>query len=263
MKYYSTTETVNEMILHITEKKPNFYIRFGDGDFNLMKGESEMLASFSQEIQHSYERLLTHYLNENHMISINYHCKKLNTLEKGMEPGVHEYPDEAVFQNSQIIKHYLPRLDKMYSHVALHHVLVHDPDLYTHLLKAIQKNISTIIIANKLFDPKKLQFYFGNHSFIGGNANESFAERERIWAEFESIVTELKDYTVCILALGCGGRAMSYKMLEVIDKHKKDVFLLDIGSSIDVLMGYNTRAWIDILKPNVDVINELLIEEMV
>ena len=250
MEFISSDNTVHFLINLIKNKKNGTYIRFGDGDFNLMDGQHDMLAMPSQDIIDNY-KLTIQSLTSTDMISIPFYCKSLNTLEIGMKPGIHEYPDNIALDYINRMTNYIQNLTKLYSHVALHQVLVHNPELYSTFLKTIIDNNSTIIFGNTNFDKEKINYYFGNNIYIGANSNNSFNERERIWEEFNKI--NIDKFTVCILALGCGGRAMSHKFIH------KNMLIIDIGSSIDVLMGLrNTRAWVEMTNPNIDIINKIL-----
>ena len=250
MEFILSDNTVHFLINLIKNKKNGTYIRFGDGDFNLMDGQHDMLAMPSQDIIDNY-KLTIQSLTSTDMISIPFYCKSLNTLEIGMKPGIHEYPDNIALDYINRMTNYIQNLTKLYSHVALHQVLVHNPELYSTFLKTIIDNNSTIIFGNTDFDKEKINYYFGNNIYIGANSNNSFNERERIWEEFNKI--NIDKFTVCILALGCGGRAMSHKFIH------KNMLIIDIGSSIDVLMGLrNTRAWVEMTNPNIDIINKIL-----
>jgi len=260
MEYVSSFDTVTHLINLIKNKNGGSYLRFGDGDFYLMEGQYDMLATPSNEMMNSY-KLLMGYLKSTDMISINFFCKSLNTLEIGMKPGVHECPDHIALDFISRICSFIPNLNRLYSSVALHQTLVHNPELYVRFLKAIIANNSTIVIGNKDFDNDKIKFYFGNNTYIGGNSNNSFNERERLWSEFSNTLDSIDSFTVCILALGCGGRAMSYKFIEEIKSKNKNVLIIDIGSSIDVLMGLrNTRAWVEMTNPDITHIDTLLMD---
>lgn len=252
MELLSTLDTTNALISHIETKTPNLYFRFGDGDFNLMEGRGDMLAVPSSELQHAYQELWKRLSNKN-MIGVMYHCKELGTLEAGMYPGVHECPEEYAKQciNRTIMK--IPTLSKMYSHAALHHMLSTNTEKYREFLRAIKTNASTILLCNRDFSSSSLDLYFGKHIKIGASCRDSFFERDRIWSEFDSALQTVGDaFTVCILALGCGGRAMSYKLIDLIGSRSANVLLIDIGSSIDVLMGLrNTRAWVEYTNPDI------------
>ena len=259
MEFVNSYNTVAYLIYLIKNKISKNYLRFGDGDFYLMEGQYDLLASPSQEMINSYNKLMT-LLKPTDMISVPFYRKSLNTLEEGMKPGIHEYPDHQANQFIQKITSIVPKLNQLYSHVALHQAIVHYPELYSKFLKAIIKNNSTIILGNKDFDKDKIKFYLGNSIYIGANANNSYFERERIWNEFDDTLNNTTDFTVCILALGCGGRAMSHQFIEDIRMKNRKVLIIDIGSSIDVLMGLrNTRAWVEMTDPNVNIIDNLLL----
>jgi hypothetical protein len=259
MKYISSKETINVLINDIINKKPNMYLRFGDGDFYLMRGESDMLASSSSEMINSFRKTFS-LLNSNNYLSVNFHCKELNTLEEGMYPGVHECPYDMVCNFVNILKNLVPNIDTIYSPVPFHQSLSFYPELYIDFLKEIKKNNSTIILGTKEFKNEGIDFYFGENIFIGGNSSNSFFERERIAMEFDQAIQKLDKFTVCILALGCGGRAMCHYFIESINKHKKDILIIDIGSSIDILMNRNTRAWIEYTNPNINEFRKKLLE---
>jgi hypothetical protein len=60
------------------------------------------------------------------------------------------------------------------------------------------------------------------------------------------------------MALGCGGRAMTHMFIDSIRARDKKVLLLDIGSSIDYLMGQNnTRAWVELTRPDISTLQTL------
>lgn len=251
MRYFSTTETTAALIGHIESKIPNIYLRFGDGDFNLMDGRRDMLAAPSREIQSAYVETWKR-LNNKHMIAVNYHCKELDTLEDGMFPGVHECPHSYAIQCTERVVANIPELSMLYSAVALHHVLTKNISLYKSFIESIRKNGSTIILCNQNFSSETLTQFFGKNIKIGAPSHNSFSERYRIWCEFDAALSACDKFTVCILALGCGGRAMTYKLIDMIQHHSSNIILIDIGSSIDVLMGLNnTRAWVELTKPDI------------
>lgn len=251
MRYFSTTETTAALIDHIESKTPNLYLRFGDGDFNLMDGKADMLAAASREIQAAYVELWKR-LTDRNMIAVNYHCKSLGTLEDGMFPGVHECPHSYARRCTDRAVANVPSLSMLYSAVALHHILTTNMSLYKLFLESVRKNGSTILLCNREFSSENLTSYFGKHIKIGASSRDSFVERDRIWGEFDAALGTCDKFTVCILALGCGGRALTYKLIDMIQDNSSNVLIIDIGSSIDVLMGLNnTRAWVEITKPDI------------
>lgn len=258
MKYVSSVDTIRKLIECIDKQEPAIYLRFGDGDFNLMRGATDMLSGSSPEMIESYSKTMK-YLSKDTMNSVNFHCKELNTLEEGMKPGIHENVYSSVCKFIEGIQRYIPGIDTLYSAVAAHHVLVYHPDVYIDLLQRIKENNSTIFLGNKDFDKSQLECFFGNISCISANGNNSFNERERLWKEFDDVISNVKDYTIVILALGCGGRAMSHSFIESIHTYGKKVLFFDIGSSIDALMGhFHTRAWIEMTHPDIQKLKDIL-----
>jgi hypothetical protein len=264
MKYISSVDTVNHFITCIEKKIPGSYLRFGDGDFYLMEGKHDMLSRPSKELAENYKGLFQDYLTKDSMISIPFFCKALNNLEEGMRPGVHEFEDHKVVEYIGTIQKLVPGIDTLYSHPAIQHLFVINPQLYVKFLKAIIKNGSTILLGNREFSKEKRDFYFGNHLFIGGSGQNSFYERDTIYKEFETVLDQVDGFTVCLLALGCGGRAMCNQFLEKIRQKQKQVLLLDFGSSIDYLMGFcNTRAWAEYTTPEIEFVNQALMEDSI
>ncbi len=255
MKFYDTATTTKCLINNIITKTPNIYLRFGDGDFNLMQGHTDMLALPSNEMQLAYKKTFS-ILNNTNFISINFHCQKYDTVEDGMCPGVHANSNSIIDVFIDKLQQLVPNVTELYSAVALHHVLSMKPDLYIEFLNTIKQNNSTIIIGNRHFNKDELKLYFGENKFIGGNSSNSFNDRDRISAEFNNILKDINNFTVCILALGCGGRAMFHKLFESTKEQNKQILFIDIGSSIDILMGQNTRAWIEMTKPNISYIRQ-------
>jgi len=223
-----------------------------------------MLAKASYEMQVEFNKLFQQIRQENSnsniFLGIPYHCKLLNTLEDGMVPGIHENHIETV--NLFLIK-FLEKtnykFNKNYSSVALHQVMIHEPFLFLYFLQTIKKNNNTILLVNNEFLSKKedLELYFGNNiSFVTAPANNSFTEKDAIVDNFRKLMENKKkdEFVVCILALGCGGRAMSHYLYQY-----PNIFLLDIGSPIDALMGLkNTRAWVEMTNPNIDFFKQQL-----
>jgi hypothetical protein len=223
-----------------------------------MRGEYDMLAAPSKELQEAYHKTFASITCDN-LCAIPFCCKELGTLEEGMCPGVHEQPKNYVDHYMSAINQLIPHVHTLYSQVALHHILSTDIDLYAQFLLSIIKNKSTLILGNRDFKKEDLEMYFGPHVFIGGNSSNSFLERDRICSEFnEKLETLNTPLIVCILALGCGGRAMCHSFIETIQKQRKNVLIIDIGSSIDILMNLDTRAWITMTKPNVNRLKEII-----
>lgn len=83
LEAYQSLETIDKIISIITKKERGAYLRFGDGDLNIMQGLSEQLniynINFSNELNESICIDETNYLK-----GICLMCKKYGLLEDKM-----------------------------------------------------------------------------------------------------------------------------------------------------------------------------------
>lgn len=236
----------------ISKKQSGRYLRFGDGDFNLMEGKADMLATPNHQLQSDLKAVVGS-LKPNDLFAVNFHCKELKTLEEGMYGGVHEVPVHIAYYNIAKLLEKNPTCKTIYSTVALHHVLSQNPSYFASLLKLIKKNNSTLILHSDTFETSKLTTLFGDHISIKAPSKNSYDHKERIYNELREVSKNLQAYTVIILALGCGGRAMVPQLEKILESTNQPYFILDFGSPIDILMGYkHTRAWIELTNPKVE-----------
>jgi len=256
----NTHDTVNMVCYSIQHKISGKYLRFGDGDFNLMEGIPDMLSRSSVELQ---EDLITTFksFDKCDMLAVNYHCNELNTLEPKMRNGVHEVQFKTVKLNIDKVLSNYSNLKCLYSAVSLHHEMIINPTNYVKLLRIIKQNTNTIILHDKSFNLDTLAGYFGKYHSIPANGNNSYTEKHRICADFDKIISQSKGYTTIILALGCGGRAICHLLEKILLQYDIQAFILDFGSSIDVLMNKDTRLWINYTQPNIRLIDTLLKED--
>ena len=85
-------DTINKIIQIISKKERGAYLRYGDGDFNIMTGKNEQLNSYNNNMQ----KELIESINiddENYLIGTILMCKKYGLLEDKMWPGNHEWPE--------------------------------------------------------------------------------------------------------------------------------------------------------------------------
>jgi hypothetical protein len=257
--------TFNAIYDAINKKVTGRYLRFGDGDFNLMEGKSDMLARPNPELQDELIKVVSS-MKPSDFFAVNFHCKELKTLEEGMYGGVHEVPLHIAYYNIAKLLEKNPNCRRIYSTVALHHMLSQNPAHFTSLLRLIKSNGSSIILHSDSFDKEKLTTLFGAQQSISAPPKNSYDQKERIYSEFREKLKSFQDetnqksnYIVCILALGCGGRAMVPTLEKLLEETKNNYFILDFGCPIDILMGQkDTRAWIELTNPNVDLVYQTI-----
>jgi hypothetical protein len=258
IRLVGTEPTFDFVCRAIENRTRGRYLRFGDGDFNLMQGQNDMLATANTDLQNGLIATVKGY-RQGDMFSVNYHCKDLNSLEPGMRPGVHEVSQQVAYHSIGTLKKYVPDCDIIYSPIALHHTLSERPERFAHILNLIRKNANTILCHTETFEYSKLAEWFGPHESVKVPKRDSYSKKASTLQQLEEACKNVYGYVVVIVGMGCGGRAMIPEMEEILQKYTKEYFLLDIGSPIDILMGLNdTRAWIEMTRPNLEAVRKAL-----
>jgi hypothetical protein len=251
----STINTVRKIINMIKEKQGGIYLRYGDGDFNILSGQDDMLAICTPTFQYWIRegmKLCDPYV----LTCIPHHCPELGTLETGMFGGNHEYPLHMVqeFINKlSILQNGIPPI--LYSNIALSFCAVHAADIVVELHKELKKQ-HIIFIGNQNYSNEYLSKLFGTSlQRIHTPARDSYMEHDRVVSEFDTLYQQTYhafDFFVIIMAAGCGGRAFT---AELYNKYPSlNFFILDYGSLLDYMWGENSRAYMTLDPPNAEYI---------
>lgn len=251
----STKDTVKKIINMISERRGGIYLRYGDGDFNILSGQNDMLAVCTSDFQYWIRESMI-INNDSVLISIPHHCLEMGTLEKGMFPGNHECPRTMVenFINKlSEIQHATPSI--LYSSVAVCYCASHTPDMIVELHKELKKQ-RIIFIGNQHYSNEYLSTLFGaSVQRIHTPARDSYMEHDRVCSEFDTLYQQTYhslDYFVIIMAAGCGGRAFT---AELYSKYPLlNFFILDYGSLLDYMWGEKSRAYMELDPPQAEYI---------
>jgi hypothetical protein len=242
-QFMTTGATLGKCIWHIQTKTPGCYVRFGDGDFFILQGKEEQLCKPTPEFQADLLKSIQ-CIDDSTMFACCFHNRELNMLEPGMEPYIFESELSDLQNFFHQLHEYNPNIKTIYSAIALHYAMCFKPAAFSKVLQTIRENGSTILMHNEEFDKKRLQAFFGPCKHICAAREESYQDKEVILSQFKVAIQKVDGFCVCILALGCGGRAMLPDMRKLIQQYNKQVFIFDFGSPIDLLMELETRHWI-------------------
>jgi hypothetical protein len=257
--FVDTKNTLDTILESILNKQGGMYLRFGDGDYKLAMGQDDMLAKSTNSLQKWMIRAMQ-LDDKSIMLCLPHHCKELNTLEKGMCGGNHEYIfDVHVTHFLNILKHLrqgnLP--NKLYTNVALSYNSYHNPARVIEVHRALQKNC-IVFWGNSSYPDDFIKKLFGSDTFrINTPVRDSFFKHDEVFAEFDTLYkTNLatKEYFIIVMAAGCAGRAFSAELYDTYYVQKQNFFVFDYGSLIDYLSGYKSRAYMDIEPPNSEYI---------
>ena len=239
----SPEKTLDEIENCILSSERGAYLRFGDGDVFLLKNKTDSFqvhsVSLSQEMK---ETFLVKGQNVFKCLAI--HSDAFGYSE-GMELGNHKNPDTfalRLFRDSYM--YFIG--NNIYSPVALHFIASFNAKRANYFLK-ILKNKTRIFVGNEETDLKTVSLLFGNNvSHIKTPVRNAYSEIDRVESEAIRAISEIDDFCVVCIAMGCSGRPLMKRLWN----KNFNIFLFDFGSLLDGVSGNKTRAWLEINDVN-------------
>jgi hypothetical protein len=217
------------------------YMRFGDGDVNLLECKNDMLQAGNKQIAGEMQEAFS-LTGEGIVKCLPLHSQKFGTMP-GMQPGIHLAQDEwAENMLSRVYKYFIG--EKIYSPVALPYLAVFDSDNALGFLRFLRSQ-NPIFVGNENVSPFTIEKLFGNTVHVKTPPQNSFVDIDRIEQEtMQNYLERKREYDVIVVAMGCSGRILEKRLLK---NQSLNVFLFDFGSLLDAFCGWNTRAWIDLV----------------
>lgn len=247
LKAYQSLKTIDKIISIITKKERGAYLRFGDGDLNIMQGLSEQLntynINFSNELKESICIDETNYLK-----GICLMCKKYGLLEDKMWPGNHEWPENRVNHFYNVIYNIRKKhLTDYYSFVAFNYYITTYPEKSLPLMKNIRDlclQNEVIFVGNNMINKDIINLFFGQkYNFIECPSRNSYNEINIIENKLIKNLNSNNNYKILVICSGVTTRCL-IKRIWINKNIKSKYFLLDFGSIIDALSGLITRQYI-------------------
>lgn len=232
----SPKETLNEIKANIEENKNGAYIRFGDGDIFLINNKNKhrnqnISSAISQEMKD-----VISMKNNGLMKSLAIHSDKYG-MEILMKPGSHERPNwEADYFINKTYKYFLG--EKIYSPVSLHYQLLNDKSDIIDCIGII-KNQKPIFVGSEKNDDNILSNVFGVESFVKTPHRNAYSDIDDIEIELKNNLN--KDGFNLVL-LSCGPIA-KILIKRILNSNEYNVFMLDLGSVVDVFHGRKDWTW--------------------
>lgn len=246
--FHKTRDTLNTIKDIIKSRKKGAYLRFGDGDIHLARGSSELLQEANTSLMGEMNEAFS--LNGPTILKcLPLYCEEFGGYEEGMFPGNHAAPYEwclNMYNNAKSIWG-APIVD-VYSHAALSFVATEYPDDCISFLKFLKSQHCVLLIGNTNIPMHIKNSLFGLQcDFIPTPAQNSYNAIDQIE---QACLTKLNDdstYKIVIIAMGCSGRVLAKRLYHKVD----NIFLFDFGSLMDILCGWDTRAWITLNKDKI------------
>jgi hypothetical protein len=257
--FHKTKDTLNTIQRIITSQEKGAYLRFGDGDINLALGKHELLQNANKQLMNEMREAFS--LNGPSILKcLPLHCKEFGGYEEGMFPGNHEAPyDWCLTAYHNALRIWGAPITGVYSHTALSFAALEYIDDCISFLKFLKSQNCVLLIGNKNIPLHIKNILFGSQcDFIPTPEKHAYSTINQ--TEQACLIRLNKDhkYKVVIISMGCSGRALAKRLYHKVD----NIFLFDFGSLMDILCGWNTRAWITLTKekitPNIEKILDAL-----
>lgn len=254
--FKETIQIVNPIdtleIIHktIKENKKGAYVRFGDGDVYLLKGNDDIFQKSSQKLSLEMREAFKSK-GDNIFKSLSIHSN-LYGKEDGMYEGNHLVSNELANKLiSNTFQYFVGH--KIYSPVALHYCATYNPIIANSFLKTLKKK-TILLIGNKKIPSNKVQLLFGNAKHIKTSNRNAYKDIDRVEIDAINILNNTQNYGVVVIAMGCSGRPLTKRL---IDKNY-NIFIFDFGSLLDGIIGFDSRTWLR--KSNINY--ELLLKDL-
>jgi len=230
--------TLKEVQRCISEKIPGIYLRFGDGDVNIIRGKPTIAEQSSPKFAEEMREAFALY-GEGIIKCLMIHSNKFGKMPE-MRPGEHEMDSGmAEAELKRCFEYFIGC--RIYSHAALSYTAVYDRVFTLQFLKFL-KSTHPLLVGNQDLSPRVAEQLFGRRSFIGTPSRDAYRDMDRIQKEVVTLLREqTPEFKVCVLSMGCAGRVLAKR----IYLEKMPVFFFDFGSLMDAFCGNHSRAWIE------------------
>ena len=248
----SPWDTISYCRFLIEKKERGGYLRFGDGDVNLLRGERDSYQSASNKLKAEMKEAFE-LGGKGIMKCLPLHSKKYGRWP-GMKFGMHEGSSE--WADDLLLKCYEYFIGiPIYSPVALAYLAVMDTPKLIEFLRFL-KSWSPIFVGNEHTPARIVESLYGNTVHVPTPKKESYLKIDEIQKSLLTHITERnRQYDVVVIAMGCSGRALAKRLLA---NNRCNVFVFDFGSLLDAICGWETRTWITIAQKSGDFWQNLL-----
>ncbi|HET6996476.1 MAG TPA: GT-D fold domain-containing glycosyltransferase [Chitinophagaceae bacterium] len=242
----SPAETLEVIEDLIKKKRPGVYMRFGDGDVNLLHGKDDSYQLASLKLQEEMNDCFS-LKGPAILKSLSIHSE-LYGREKEMFPGNHLSSDEAA---SELLKQVYPFFVgyRIFSHIALHYMACYYPVIANEFLRHL-KDETVLFIGNEDTDPSIVNRLFGEVIHVKTPARNAYDKIDTIEKEAVGVLNGKKEFGVVVIAMGCSGRPLAKRLYQRIPGH----FFFDFGSLLDGICGNKTRAWLELTEVDYDIV---------
>lgn len=238
----TTQETYDKLCDMLDNHDRVFYTRFGDGDFNIMNGERELLHEWSLKLAREIVESIR--INDEEYLKgsmLNY------PIESGMTKGVFApHNDEYItkYTNWLLYNQKIPVDTIFESHIMFHYISIFKPELMIDFLDKYIRPKKKLFIGS--VDKKKIERLVGTIDYyVQIPERGAYYSIDSWWAD---VLNYSKEVELVLPAAGMAGRVIQKRLwYENVNIHS-----IELGSIIDAAVKKNTRSWIDRIGDKID-----------
>ena len=235
LKFHSTQNTLDKIKEIISNKEKGAFIRFGKRELGIAHGKNNPNKNSLE-----FELVEAISLNDNNYLkSLPIHSMGLQTYEYGIWDTNFNQCIEILKKSKRL---WGGDIRDVYSSPALYFTAILNPIELIRLLRLINHHSDKcIFVGNRKIPQSIIKTLFGNNStFIPAPEKNAYNQIDRIELECLENIPNNNEYKTIIISIGVAGKVLQKRLWEKLD----NVFLLDFGSLIDALCGWETRSWI-------------------
>lgn len=241
----STQDTLTTLESRLKHGLPTCYLRFGDGEINLINGKKHRDQKSSRQLERDLFKAFS-LTGAGMMKALPLNSERFG-LELGMEPGVHARPDhEAETLLSGCFEYFIGQ--PVWSAVALHYAIAFTPDSAVSYLHALRER-RPIFVAGKHNDTPEVKEVLNYRKFIDVPSQDAYDSADRILPILMSAILEDgEDFPCVVFSCGPLANVLAEKLWN--SREISEIYISDLGSVMDVFSGRDGWTWVK--RANID-----------
>tara|TARA_R100000152_G_C6772547_1_gene199493 strand:- start:560 stop:2242 length:1683 start_codon:yes stop_codon:yes gene_type:complete len=239
MKTIDMQDTLNYLYEKLDSESKVYYSRFGDGDFEIMKGKREMMHRYSpelaEELRESFGILDDNYIRGTMFNEPTYNGREL----------VHQSPDNFKDLFGFIQNNYENFNDFiLYSHVLLTYIFIHEQDIFLDFMNNFIRPKRKLFIGS--IKKSSIEKLVGEvHYHVETPSRDAYYNIDEWWPK---VLECVDDVDLVLPAAGMAGRVVQKRLWKL----DKNVHSIELGSMVDTVDDLNTRSWMVNKKEIID-----------
>jgi len=221
-----------------TESKV-YYSRFGDGDFQIIKGEREMMHKYSpelaDELRESFGIVDNNYIRGTMYNEPTYNGSQL--INQSSENFKHIL--EIIKDNFSNYKEFV-----LYSHVLFTYIVMHEQDIFLDFMNNFIRPKRKLFIGS--IKKSSIERLVGDvHYCVAVPSRDAYYNINEWWPE---VLDCINDVELVLPSAGMAGRVIQKRLWNL----DKNIHSIELGSMVDVVDDLNTRSWMNNKKQIID-----------